>query len=251
MEIKKSSPPKSKTEANTLPNIPKNTMVTVEQHGLSLPKTTKVTTEQHGLSLPKTDTNTKVNTTSDISPITATDAKTASDSHIEHKLGNKETSNTNTNSQQTLDVPHDDNVDSVNSCTIHENDNKESFDSLHMEEKHKDDHSETEHSQCEKLTKEPSINSDDNDNMEKDLGKSDKTEVGKTVESETDTVKSLCSNEETTGDDDIGEIRTKEKGDVVVVNPDRDSPSTESTKGSNHYLKEISTHKKKETKHRM
>jgi hypothetical protein len=58
VEIKKSSPPKSKTEANILPNIPKNTKVTVEQHGLSLPKT---------------DTNTKVNTTSDISPITATD----------------------------------------------------------------------------------------------------------------------------------------------------------------------------------
>jgi hypothetical protein len=62
--------------------------------------------EQHGLSLPKTDTNTKVNTTSDISPITATDAKTASDSDIEHKLGNKKTSNTNTDSQQTLDLPH-------------------------------------------------------------------------------------------------------------------------------------------------
>lgn len=233
MEIRKSSPPKSKTEANILPNIPKNTKVTVEQHGLSLPKT---------------DTNTKVNTTSDISPITATDAKTASDSDIEHKLGNKKTSNTNTDSQQTLDLPHDDNVDSVKTCTIDENDIKESFNSLHMEEKHKDDHSETENSQCEKLTKEPSINSDDNDNMEKHSGKSDKTEVEETVESETDTVKSLCNNEETTRGDDIGEIRTKEKGDVVVVNPDRDSPSTESTKGSNHYLKEISTHKKTKKK---
>lgn len=228
MEIKKSSPPKSKTEANILPNIPKNTKVTVEQHGLSLPKT---------------DTNTKVNTTSEIPPITAMDVNTVTDSNIEHKLGNEETSNTNTDSQQTSDLPHDDNVDSVKTCTIHENDVKESFNSLQIEEKDKDDHSETENSQCEKLTKEPSINSDDNDNMKKDSDKSDKTEVGKTVESVTDTVKSVCSNEETTGDDDIGEIRTKVKGDVVVVNPDRDSPSTESTKGSNHYLKEISTHK--------
>jgi hypothetical protein len=51
-----------------------------------------------------------------------------------------------------LVLPHDDNVDSVKTCTIHENDIKESFNSLHMEEKHKDDHSETENSQCEKLT---------------------------------------------------------------------------------------------------
>ncbi|XP_063410834.1 BSD domain-containing protein 1-like isoform X2 [Mytilus trossulus] len=61
---------------------------------------------------------------------------------------------------------------------------------------------------------------------EKDLEKNVNTETEKLTENEN--VKP--SEEENTNEND--EIRTKVKGDTVVVNPDRDSPSTESTKES-------------------
>ncbi|XP_071164311.1 BSD domain-containing protein 1-like [Mytilus edulis] len=62
-------------------------------------------------------------------------------------------------------------------------------------------------------------------NLEKDLEKNVNTETEKLTENE------IQPSEEENTNENI-EIRTKEKGDTVVVNPDRDSPSTESTKES-------------------
>ncbi|CAG2232657.1 unnamed protein product [Mytilus edulis] len=61
-------------------------------------------------------------------------------------------------------------------------------------------------------------------NLEKDLEKNVNTETEKLTENE-----NVQPSEEENTNENI-EIRTKEKGDTVVVNPDRDSPSTESTK---------------------
>ncbi|CAC5360600.1 BSD domain-containing protein 1-A,BSD domain-containing protein 1 [Mytilus coruscus] len=70
--------------------------------------------------------------------------------------------------------------------------------------------------------------------VEKDLEKNINTEtendLEKNINTKTENENVKPSEKENTNEND--EIRTKEKGDTVVVNPDRDSPSTESTKES-------------------
>ncbi|XP_052097559.1 BSD domain-containing protein 1-like [Mytilus californianus] len=79
---------------------------------------------------------------------------------------------------------------------------------------------------CESHNVEKDLEKNVNTETEHDLEKNVNTETEKLTENEN--VKP--SEQENTNEND--EIRTKEKGDTVVVNPDRDSPSTESTKES-------------------